>query len=103
MSSNLIVRFKSNFNLLMVIAQIKLIGLPIAIAVLSFGEILVFNEEVLLTLCFIAFLFYIYTSLGQTTQKSFEDAALKIEVSFLQSAVDQSIMLLSAVFAHVAL
>jgi len=84
-------------------AHIKLIGLPVAIAVLSFGEILVFNEEILLTLCFIAFLFYIYTSLGQSTQKAFEDAGFKIEVSFLQSAVDQSTMLLSAMYAHVML
>jgi hypothetical protein len=81
----------------------KLIGLPVLIVLLSFLEILVFNEEILLTLCFLAFVFYAYTFIGQTVQKTFDDISLKVEASFMQSILDHIVMLLTALFVHLSL
>ena len=81
----------------------KLIGLPALIVLFSFLEILVFNEEILLTLCFLAFIFYAYTFVGQSIQQTFDDIGQKIEVNFTQSILDHTVMLLTALFIHVGL
>ena len=41
--------------------------LALIILIFSFTEILVFNEEVLLALCFIAFVFFAYSKLNNNT------------------------------------
>jgi len=81
----------------------KLIGLPIIIAILSFSEVLVFNEEVLLALCFLAFIFYAYSFVGQLIQSAFDDISQKIETNFLQSTVDQVVALFVAFLTYTAL
>jgi hypothetical protein len=49
----------------------------------SFLEIIVFNEEVLLALCFIAFVFFAYGYLNKTVFEMFEDRASKFETDLL--------------------
>ena len=58
----------------------QLILLPFLIICLSFTEVLVFNEEVLLTLCFVGFIFYAYTSFGLSIQQNFIEQAEGFEV-----------------------
>jgi hypothetical protein len=53
------------------------------ILVASFTEIIVFNDEVLLSLCFIAFVFFAYSSLNKTFFDIFEDRANKFESDLL--------------------
>merc|ERR1712224_267187 len=55
--------------------------------IFSFTEILVFNEEVLLALCFIAFVFFAYSKLNNTISSFFKDNALKLENELLYSLV----------------
>ena len=63
--------------------SISVVVLPLSIIFFSFSEILVFNEEVLLALCFVAFVFYAYSSLGQSAEKAFADQSVSIEAKFL--------------------
>jgi hypothetical protein len=65
--------------------------------------VLIFNEEVLLALCFLAFIFYAYSFIGQSVQDVFDDISQKIETNFLQSTVDQVIALFSALFIYINL
>jgi hypothetical protein len=81
----------------------KLIALPVLIILFSFLEILVFNEEILLTLCFLAFVFYAYSFIGQSIQQTFDDIGQKIEVNFIQSILDNTVILLTALFVHIGL
>jgi hypothetical protein len=52
---------------------------------LSFLDIIVFNEEILLTLCFLSFLFYCFNTLSDSIFSSFEDRASKFEQDLLLS------------------
>jgi hypothetical protein len=52
---------------------------------LSFFEIIIFNEEILLTLCFLSFLFYAFNSLSDSVFSSFEQRASKFEQDLLFS------------------
>jgi hypothetical protein len=81
----------------------KLIALTVLIILFSFLEILVFNEEILLTLCFLAFVFYAYSFIGQSIQQTFDDIGQKIEVNFIQSILDNTVILLTALFVHIGL
>jgi hypothetical protein len=63
--------------------HILIIVLALLILISSFLEIIVFNEEVLLALCFIAFVFFAYTYLNNTFFAIFEDHANKIETDLL--------------------
>ena len=64
--------------------------LALIILIFSFTEILVFNEEVLLALCFIAFAFFAYSKLNNTISSFFKDNALKLENELLYSLVLKS-------------
>jgi hypothetical protein len=46
---------------------------------LSFFDFIVFNEEILLALCFLAFIFYCFNTLSDSVFNSFEDRASKFE------------------------
>jgi hypothetical protein len=63
--------------------NIKLIILSILILVAGFCEIIVFNEEVLLALCFVSFVFFAYSYLSQTVFAVFDDRAKKFEADIL--------------------
>ena len=49
----------------------------------SFFEIIIFNEEILLTLCFMSFLFYCFNNLSESVAASFESRAAKFEDELL--------------------
>jgi len=66
---------------------IILLGFIILVA--SFLELLVFNEEILLTLCFLSFIFFIYTSLGDSISSNFSDQARKYESGLLTAFNDR--------------
>jgi hypothetical protein len=53
--------------------------------VFSFFDFIVFNEEILLKLCFLSFLFYCFNTLSQSIFESFESRALKFEQDLLAS------------------
>ena len=61
-----------------------LIGLALAI-IAGITEILVLNEECLLALCFVSFVFFAFNYLNQTVTSFFSDFALKIEAELLSS------------------
>ena len=50
---------------------------------LSFTEFLVFNEEILLVLCFVSFLFFLYSFAANTVSAFFKGRSESIEASFL--------------------
>lgn len=50
---------------------------------LSFLEIIVFDEELLLAMCFICFMFFAYSYLNQSVDSIFNDRKAKIEIDLL--------------------
>jgi hypothetical protein len=54
-------------------------------SVFCFFEVLVFNEEVLLALCFFCFIFFSFNSLGDTVVDIFQSRAAKFEADLLLS------------------
>lgn len=62
----------------------------ISVLALSFAELLIFNEEVLLALCFIAFIFFAYSSLSDSFSSDFEAQTLKL-INDLLAASNQKI------------
>ena len=67
----------------------NLIILPLLILVLSFTEILVYNEEVLLTLCFLSFLIYAYYNLAKTAEQNFIETAKSYEVQMIDAFISK--------------
>jgi len=57
--------------------------LSVLILIASFSEIIIFNEEILLTLCFICFVFFSYRYLGHSLFTMFDDRAKKFEIDIL--------------------
>jgi hypothetical protein len=55
------------------------------VSILSFFDFIVFNEEILLALCFLSFLFYCFNTLSESVFSSFESRALKFEQDLLLS------------------
>jgi hypothetical protein len=55
------------------------------LSLFSMFDIIVFNEEILLTLCFLSFLFYCFNTLSDSIFSSFEDRASKFEQDLLIS------------------
>jgi len=55
------------------------------LCLLSFFDFIVFNEEILLTLCFLSFLFYCFNTLSESVFSSFESRAAKFEEDLLLS------------------
>jgi hypothetical protein len=62
---------------------------------LSFFDFIVFNEEILLALCFLSFLFYCFNTLSDSVFNSFEDRASKFESDLLISYSSQKNMLIN--------
>jgi hypothetical protein len=54
-------------------------------SVFSFFEVLIFNEEALLALCFFSFLFFLFNSMNDTVFSIFQSRAAKFEVDLLSS------------------
>jgi len=63
--------------------SMKFIILFLTILLGSFLEIIVFNEEVLLALCFISFTLFAYNQLGSTISDIFADRASKFEADLI--------------------
>ena len=63
----------------------QLIVLSIVILILSLLEVIVFDEEVLLALCFVCFVFFAYGYLNNSIYSLFEERASKIESDLLLS------------------
>ena len=55
------------------------------LSILSFFDFIIFNEEILLTLCFLSFLFYCFNTLSESIFSSFEGRAVKFEQDLLLS------------------
>ena len=71
------------FILLMV--ELHIILAIFLVSILSFFDFIVFNEEILLALCFLSFLFYCFNTLSESVFSSFESRALKFEQDLLLS------------------
>ena len=54
-------------------------------AVSCFFEFIVFNEEVLLTLCFLSFIFFIFNTLSATVADTFSSRAEQFENDLVAS------------------
>jgi hypothetical protein len=54
-------------------------------SILCFLEVIVFNEEILLAMCFFSFIFFAFNSLGDSIYESFQSRALKFENDLLLS------------------
>lgn len=63
--------------------NIKFIGLSLVILAAGFAEVIVFNEEVLLALCFIFFVFFAYSYIGSSVLAIFSDRSAKFEADIL--------------------
>jgi hypothetical protein len=54
-------------------------------SVMCFFELIVFNEEILLALCFFSFIFFSFNSLGDSVFDTFQSRAAKFEEDLLIS------------------
>ena len=54
-------------------------------SILCFLEVVVFNEEILLALCFFSFVFFAFNSLGASIFESFNSRSAKFESDLLES------------------
>ena len=63
--------------------QFIVLSLPFLLLVGSFTEVIVFNEEVLLALCFVFFVFCAYSYLNESVTEAFESRATKFESDIL--------------------
>jgi len=55
------------------------------LCVLSFFDYIIFNEEILLCLCFLTFLFYGFKTLSEPIFSSFESRASEIEKNLMET------------------
>jgi hypothetical protein len=65
--------------------DIIFIAFLLIFSLLCFVEFIVFNEEVLLALCFFSFIFFSFNTLSDSVAESFESRALKFENDLLVS------------------
>lgn len=63
--------------------EINIIISLVAFCLCSFFDIIIFNEEILLALCFLAFLFYCFNTLSESIFSSFESRASQFENDLL--------------------
>jgi hypothetical protein len=70
---------------------------------LSALDFIVFNEEILLTLCFLSFLFYCFNTLSESVSSSFEARAIKFEQDLLLSFGVTKVTLTNEFNAHIKL
>jgi hypothetical protein len=54
-------------------------------SILCFFELIIFNEEILLALCFFSFIFFMFNSMGDTIYETFKSRATKFEEDLLIS------------------
>jgi hypothetical protein len=86
------------FNLMMV--EINVILSLFFFVVLSFFDFIVFNEEILLTLCFLSFLFYCFNTLSESISSSFEARAAKFEDDLLSTFASSKNILVADFNTH---
>ena len=72
-------------SFLQLMVELHIIITILVLCLLSFFDIIVFNEEILLTLCFLSFLFYCFNTLSDSISSSFESRAAKFEQDLLFS------------------
>jgi hypothetical protein len=72
-------------------------------ALLSALDFIVYNEEILLTLCFLSFLFYCFNTLSESVASSFEARAAKFEQDLLLSFGVTKSSLINEFSAHTKL
>jgi hypothetical protein len=65
--------------------EINILITILLLCFLSFFDIIIFNEEILLTLCFLSFLFYCFNTLSEQIFSVFESRAAKFEQELLAS------------------
>ena len=70
---------------------------------LSFVDFIVFNEEILLTLCFLSFIFFCFNTLSESIASSFEARALKFEEDLLINFNNSKDLLISDFYANIKL
>ena len=63
--------------------EINMVIMLFLFCLLSFFDFIVFNEEVLLALCFLSFLFYCFNTLSESIFLTFEQRAYKFEDDLL--------------------
>ncbi len=63
--------------------EINMVIMLFLFCLLSFFDFIVFNEEVLLALCFLSFLFYCFNTLSESIFLTFEQRASKFEDDLL--------------------
>ena len=64
---------------------LPLLLVSILLLLSGFSEFVVFNEEILLALCFVSFVFFAYSYLNETVYTFFSDYAAKIETDLVTS------------------
>jgi len=64
-------------------------------SLLSFFDFIIFNEEILLALCFLSFLFYCFNTLSESVFSSFESRAAKFEEDLLASFDSSKLAIIS--------
>lgn len=67
---------------------------------LSFFDFIIFNEEILLTLCFLCFLFYCFNTLSGSIASMLNDRSAKFEADLLISISESCILLMKNFYAH---
>ena len=67
--------------------ELNFILILFLITICSAFDFIVYNEEVLLTICFLSFIFYSFNTTSASVQSMFEDRAAKFEQDLLQSFV----------------
>jgi hypothetical protein len=72
------------------------VAFPLLIIVLSFVEFIVYNEEVLLMLCFVSFILYAYHTVGGSVEDNFTSIATSYEQKLTSSYVKDFSFILSA-------
>jgi len=65
--------------------DIYFVAFLLIFTVSCFLEIIVFNEEILLALCFFSFIFFCFNTLSDSVLSSFDDRASKFEADLLVS------------------
>ena len=63
--------------------EINMVIMLFLFCLLSFFDFIVFNEEVLLALCFLSFLFYCFNNLSESVAATFDARASKFEDELL--------------------
>tara|TARA_B110000046_G_scaffold171804_1_gene193006 strand:- start:12498 stop:13088 length:591 start_codon:yes stop_codon:yes gene_type:complete len=77
------------FLIIFTMSRLHLFILAVLIIILGFLELLVFDEEVLLALCFVCFIFFAYSSLNLSVSEFFEERSAKFESDLILAFDDK--------------